>query len=210
MHFTNRDIQDMNKVRRLNIINSVSGIKPGNLIGTISTKGLSNVAIFSSVVHLGSNPALFGFIIRPVDDVPRHTYENIIGTNCYTINAIPNHLVKNAHYTSAKFGSEISEFERCAIEEKYLPDFSPPFVRDSPIQIGLTLQDILPIPVNGTKMIIGKVEHLIISDRLLDEKGYIDLSAGELIGIGGLNNYYNLTHKEQHPYARVDEVPIFK
>ena len=37
-HFTKSTIKDLNKVNRLNIINSITGIKPGNLIGTISMK----------------------------------------------------------------------------------------------------------------------------------------------------------------------------
>ena len=35
-HFTKSAIKDLNKVKRLNIINSVTGIKPGNLIRTIN------------------------------------------------------------------------------------------------------------------------------------------------------------------------------
>ena len=75
--FSDEDIIHMPKVRRLNIINSITGIKPANLIGTMIKNNL-NLAIFSSVVHLGSNPALIGFILRPQQKIRRHTYENII------------------------------------------------------------------------------------------------------------------------------------
>ena len=64
-HFTKGIIRDLDKVKRLNIINSITGIKPGNLIGTISEEKITNLAIFSSVIHLGSNPALLGFVLRP-------------------------------------------------------------------------------------------------------------------------------------------------
>ena len=64
-HFTKKNILEMDKVKRLNIVNSITGIKPGNLIGTISNDNFPNLAIFSSIVHLGSNPALLGFILRP-------------------------------------------------------------------------------------------------------------------------------------------------
>ena len=55
----------MDKISRLNLINSITGVKPSNLIGTKSKDGFSNLAIFSSVVHLGSKPPLIGFITRP-------------------------------------------------------------------------------------------------------------------------------------------------
>ena len=65
MIYTKADFENMSRVERLNLINSCSGIKPANLIGTQSAAGQPNVAIFSSVVHLGSNPALFGMVFRP-------------------------------------------------------------------------------------------------------------------------------------------------
>ena len=58
MKFTSNDIKNLDKVYRLNLINSITGIKPANLIATRSKNGVDNVAIFSSVVHLGSNPAI--------------------------------------------------------------------------------------------------------------------------------------------------------
>ena len=88
MHFNQNDIKNLERVKRLNLINSITGIKPANLIGTISSKQETNLAIFSSVMHLGSDPALLGFILRPAQDVPRHTFENIM---------VYNYMVKRIH-----------------------------------------------------------------------------------------------------------------
>ena len=65
MYLSKADIENTERIQRLNIINSISGIKPGNLIGTRSNEGQANLAIISSVIHLGSNPAYLGFIVRP-------------------------------------------------------------------------------------------------------------------------------------------------
>ena len=65
MLVTKHDIKNLDRVYRLNLINSITGVKPGNLIGTESKEGIKNLAIFSSVVHLGSNPAQIGIVIRP-------------------------------------------------------------------------------------------------------------------------------------------------
>jgi flavin reductase (DIM6/NTAB) family NADH-FMN oxidoreductase RutF len=51
------DISQLEKVER-NLINSCTGYKSANLIATKSEDGAVNVAIFSSITHLGSNPAL--------------------------------------------------------------------------------------------------------------------------------------------------------
>ncbi len=199
----------MERKKRLNIINSVSGIKPANLIGTKSKDGQTNVAIFSSVLHLGSNPALLGFITRPTGEVPRHTYENIKETGYYTINHIPTAIADKAHYTSAKVDRDTSEFEQCGLTEEYINGFQAPFVKECHLKIGLKLVDELPIQVNDTIMIIGEIEELIIPDASVDDKGYIDLSLFNTAGISGLNTYYSLAPVASFPYARPNEIPDF-
>jgi hypothetical protein len=52
-------------VERLNLINSCTGYKSANLIATKSEDGAVNVAIFSSITHLGSNPLVKGCDCRP-------------------------------------------------------------------------------------------------------------------------------------------------
>ena len=209
MYLDKKDIETLDKVKRINIINSVSGIKPANLIGTISEDNQLNLAIFSSVVHMGSSPALFGFVLRPTGEVPRHTFENIQANGYYTINAIPQDLIQQAHFTSAKFDRDINEFERCGIEEQFMYGFRAPFVARSPIGLGMKMRKVIPIPLNGTVLIIGSVEHLFIQDEIIDENGFLSLDKAKITGIGGLNQYYQLQQIGQFPYARVNEVPNF-
>ncbi len=209
MYLTLNDILATDRIRRLNIINSIAGIKPANLVGSLSDDGTLNLAIFSSVVHIGSNPPLLGFIARPAADTPRHTLSNIRRLGCYTINAIPQTLIERSHYTSAKFGSGVSEFERCNIKPGFLPGFAAPFVAESPIKIGMKFMQEIPIELNGTSLVIGMVEHLIIRDELVDARGYIDFEAGNMAGIGGLNRYYSVSQIGEFPYARPEETPDF-
>ena len=58
-HFNTNDIQGFSKIYRLNLINSITGYKSANLIGTRSNSGEENVAIFSSITHLGAIPPYF-------------------------------------------------------------------------------------------------------------------------------------------------------
>ncbi len=203
MHLTKSDIENLERVKRLNIINSVTGIKPANLIGTVASGGQSNLAIFSSVVHLGSNPALIGFILRPRGEVPRHTYENLIATGCYTINHVHRDFIRQAHETSAKFDRSVSEFVQCGFTEEYIDGFDAPFVKESHLKLGLTFVEEIPIPANGTSLIIGQIQHIIIPDEVVAENGYIDLETLNDVGISGLNRYYGLERIGEFPYARV-------
>ena len=131
MQYTSKDIVDLDRITRLKIINSVTGIKPANLIGTIDQQGTTNLAVFSSVVHLGSNPALLGLISRPRSKDAGHTLNNIQENGAYTINHIHTEFTKQAHYTSAKFDGSISEFERCGFTEEYIDACKAPFVKES-------------------------------------------------------------------------------
>jgi flavin reductase (DIM6/NTAB) family NADH-FMN oxidoreductase RutF len=210
MHLTKEQIQQTSRIKRLNIINSITGVKPANLIGSISENGHSNLAIFSSIVHLGSNPALLGFILRPQHEVRRDTYDNIMQTKYYTINHIPSNYVENAHYTSAKFDKEDSEFERCKFSEEYLFDFDAPFVKESRVKIGLKLEEMLPIKLNKCVMVIGSIQHLWVDDVAVEDDGQINLELLDDVGIGGLNSYYKLKRIAQFPYARVNELPDFE
>lgn len=208
MHYSKKDIDNLDRISRLKIINSVTGIKPANLIGTIDSNGQTNVAIFSSVVHLGSNPSLLGFISRPSTNDVGHTLNNILSQQFYTINHIHPEFVKNAHYTSGNFEKEVSEFKRCGLTEEYLSDFKAPFVKESNFKMGLRFREKIEIPINGTVMVIGEIEELIMPKfAIVDEE--INLESANTIGISGLNSYYSLTKLNSYPYVYVNETPEF-
>lgn len=210
MQYTKKDIAEMDRIQRIKYINSVSGIKPANLIGTISEEGQTNLAIFSSVFHLGSDPALLGFITRPTDEVPRHTYENLIQMGQYTINHVPVRFVENAHYTSAKLERDQSEFEICGFNPQYIADFKAPFVQESALKMGMSLRETIPIPLNGTILVIGEIEHLILPDAGIDDEDDVNLAHIDSVGISGLNTYYSLEKIGRFPFARPHEIPEFK
>jgi len=210
MYLSKSDILNADRVSRLLIVNAISGIKPANLIGTKSDDGRANVAIFSSVVHLGSQPGYFAIITRPDADIRRHTMENIKENSLFTINHVHADFIENAHYTSAKFSDDINEFDRCGLTEEYLYDFDAPFVKESQLKFGLKLVEQLHIKSTDCFMLIGELQHLIIPDNAIDERDYIDLAACKTVGVSGLNNYYGLEKIGEFPYARATEVPKFR
>lgn len=209
MYFSKQDIEEISRIKRLNLINSVTGIKPANLIGTKSNNGQTNLCIISSVVHLGSNPALIGFIFRPQHESPRDSYLNIIENGEFTINHVPHTHIENSHYTSAKFPKDVSEFLRCGFTDEYLPNFNAPFVKESLLKIGLKLVDEIPITINNTILMIGEVEHLVFPDYMMDKDGNLNLELSNTIGVGGVNTYYNLKKHSSLPYAHLEDIPEF-
>ena len=210
MHYTESGIKELNRITRLKLMNSITGIKSANLIGTISETGYTNLAIFSSVVHLGSDPALIGFVMRPNKDVKRDTLNNILETKQFTINHVHSTFVEKAHYTSLNFNQDQSEFDYCNLKSFYIDNYLPPFVKESKVKIGLKLNEIIPIKSNGCKFIIGEVEHILIDDSIdLMDEGALNLENSISVGVGGLNSYYSMNKIAQLPYPRLSTPPAF-
>lgn len=209
MQLTRKDLEESERKWRLNLVNSISGIKPANLIGTRSLKGEENVAIFSSVVHLGSNPAQLGFIARPQTERVHDTFRNIRETGFYTINHVTDTFTEKAHYTSAKLPREESEFDRMKIEKELIDEFPAPFVKNSPVKMGMKLFKSIPLP-NSCTFIIGSVELLSFPDEAINDLGQLDLAVNKSVGISGLNTYYSLDKLGAFPYVRANEIPDFE
>jgi flavin reductase (DIM6/NTAB) family NADH-FMN oxidoreductase RutF len=208
MYFSNEDIKNLPRTKRLNLINSVTGVKPANLIGTRSKEN-SNLAIISSIVHMSTNPPLLSFMLRPDHKVRRHTYENIKSEGFFTINSITDSFIEQAHYTSAKFDREVSEFKECNLTEEYLSDFTSPFVKESSLKLGMSYLESVFIKSSNTVMVVGKIEHIYISEHAINKDGLVDLEVLKTVGISGLNSYYKLKKLADFPYARVEDVPDF-
>lgn len=204
-HFSIQDIEAMQKLYRINLINSCTGYKPANLIGTKSKSGQENLALHSSVVHLGSTPPYIGFIMRPLTEF-RHTFENLVETGSYTINHIFDRIIVDAHHTSAKYPKEISEFDQTDLEPEYKNDCYAPFVQGSPVQIEMQYVNQMPIEENGTILIIGKIKNIYVQNQLLCDDGSIDLSKGNIATITGLDTYSipkaGLKFPYQHPKSK--------
>ena len=205
IHISRKEIDSLDTRYRANLINSITGYKSANLIGTISPEGISNLAIISSVIHMGSNPPLIGFIQRPLT-VKRDTYDNISANGYYTINHIHGEFIEKAHQTSAKFESDISEFDACGFNEEYLGGFKAPFVRESKIKFGLRLVQEIPIEQNGTIMMIGEVVDLHISELSLEKNGSLDLNIINDVCISGLDTYHKVSNKTSLSYARPNQL----
>ena len=199
--YQREDIDNLEKIFKINLINSCSGFKSANLLGSISNEGVSNVAVFSSVIHLGSNPPTLGFILRPTT-VPRDTYKNIKEGGVFTINHIYEEIIEDAHHTSAKYPESVSEFDITNLEEEYKGAFKAPFVKGSPVQMSMKFIEEIPVPSNNVMLIVAQIEELYIEDALLQSDGLINLSIGKVATINGLDTYAIPTFKKQLSYQR--------
>ena len=190
MHFTQERIDALDTHTRTHLINSLSGFKSANLIGTQDSQGLTNLSIVSSVIHLGANPPLVGMIVRP-HTVPR-----------YTINQVNQSIYKQAHQTSARYDKDESEFAVTGLTPEYLNNFTAPFVKESRLKYSVKFIEHQHLAVNGTELVIGEIIDVYVDEAALQSDGFLDLQAIDTVAITGLDSYHTSNKLMRLPYAK--------
>ena len=207
--FTLAEWQSWERFYRANFINSLTGFKSASLIGTINAQGVPNLGMFSSIVHIGSDPALIGYINRPLAAAP-HTLANIKANGLYTVNHIQASFLAQAHQTSAKYPEEVNEFTEVGLTEEYLDGVKVPFVKESPIKYLLSLKEIIPITLNATFLVIGHLEQVLIDPSLQPTAdGFLHLDQAGSICSNGLDAYYKTELIDRYDYAKPG-IPVQK
>jgi len=203
-HITHEQIMNMEKQERVHFANSLGGFKSVGLIGTQNNKNQTNLAIVDSILHIGSNPPLFGMVFRP-GVVARHTLENILETGFYTINHINEKIHKQAHQTSAKYDRDCSEFDVTGLTPEYKNNFFAPFVKESNVQLAMEFKEKITLSINNTVLIIGEVKDVYFPEDCLQKDGFLDIEKAESITCSGLDSYHNTTQVSRLSYAKPDK-----
>ena len=203
-HLDKSQIANLPRFERMNLINSCGGIKSANLLGSCNAAGKTNLAVFNSVIHLGSNPPQLTFTLRPVT-VERHTYTNLKNTRFFTINHIHQHIIEKAHQTSASYDAAISEFDEVKLTEEYISNFKAPYVKESRIKMGCSFENEYPIKESGCIVIVANIEHIYFDEHIQSKDGFLDLTKAESVGIIGLDAYVKTEMLDRFSYARPEE-----
>ncbi len=195
------EIMEMELRKRAHLINSVGGFKSIGLIGTKDQNHQTNLAIFSSIVHIGANPPLISFIMRP-DSVERHTLSNILETGFYTINHVNEAIYQKAHQTSARYAKDESEFDCTGLTCEYKDDFWAPFVQESAVQLGVEFKERIDLSINQTILIIGQIQQIYFPINCWQADGFLDLEMAGTVTCSGLDSYHVTRKLERLPYAK--------
>lgn len=198
------EILQLEKQKRVHLINSLGGFKSVALVGTSDENKNTNLSIFSSFFHLGANPPLIGMIFRP-SPPERDTMRNILDTGFYTINHINESIFKKAHQTSARYEKGISEFDETGLKSEYKNNFFAPFVLESNIQLGIEFKQKIDISINNTTMIVGEIVQIYLPENCLFDDGFIDIEKANSITCSGLDSYHKTTQLDRLSYAKPDK-----
>jgi flavin reductase (DIM6/NTAB) family NADH-FMN oxidoreductase RutF len=202
---TSLDIDKLQSRNRAELINKLSGFKSPVLIGTCGDSCVNNLSIISSLFHIGSNPPLLGFVLRPPGSEYSHTYKNIISSQQFTISNIHSEIVKKAHRCSAKFPGHISEFESVGLTPfvKKITNWIAPAVLESNTRMGLVLNSKIELP-NRCVLIVGEIKW-IDSTELSFKEEKIHFETND-ISVVGLYDYYKSHKLFQLGYEHYEEI----
>lgn len=203
--FTSETLQALPSRERATLINAISGIRSANLIATRGDAA-TNLSVFNSVTHLGSNPALLGMVFRPLS-VERHTYSNIKNYKDFTINAITTAMVPKAHQTSAKYPEGVSEFDAVGFQPLFREETHVPFVEESPIQVLCTYSQ-EHVLENQCILLTASIKAIWIDERGLSKDHFVNHEQLQTVGIGGLDAYYTTRLEGRYAYAKPDQPTI--
>ncbi len=204
-HITQEQILNMEKQERVHFANSLGGFKSVGLIGTQNKKNQTNLAIVDSILHIGSNPPLFGMVFRP-GVLERHTLENILETGLYTINHINEKIHKQAHQTSARYERNCSEFDQTGLTPEYKNNFFAPFVKESNVQLAMEFKEKITLYINNTVLIIGEVKDVYFPENCLQKDGFLDIEKAESITCSGLDSYHKTSQISRLSYAKPNKI----
>lgn len=206
--FSLADLQNMEQRFRSTLMNSISGFKSLQMVGTINQRAITNIALFNSIFHVGANPPFIGMVVRPEGD-QHETLKNILEVGVYTLNNVTEEYYIAAHQTSARYLTGESEFTECGFTEEYIDGFKAPFVKESNIKLGLALAEIIPFKKNGTTIVIGEVKHLMVDEQFIYADGYVDLAEAKSVTVAGLDAYHQTQLLGRLAYAKRGKQPEF-
>lgn len=204
MQLSKDDISNLDDHKRVLFINSLSGFKSANLVGTADNNGNTNLAIVSSVVHLGANPPLLAMVMRP-HTVPRGSLENILQTGVYTLNHVNADIYQQAHQTSARYPDDVSEFNEVGLTEKWTTDFKAPFVAESVIKLGMKFREKHILDINGTQLVIGEIISIDMPDELVADDGFVSLEQAGTVAVSSLDTYHSTNKLGSLSYSKTDK-----
>ena len=210
VRWTRKELDTWPSRKRARTVNSLSGFKSATLVGSADAMGGHNLSVVSSVVHLGSNPAQMGMVLRPPGE-DAHTYNNLLAMGQCTFNHIGVEWVTKAHQCSAQYPADISEFEAVGLTPcGEQGEWMAPAVQEAGVRMGLTLTEDMVLP-NRCHFMVLDIQWVEVVSKALAKDGYVDLSAAGTAAISGLDGYHDTRHLGRLSYAKTDrEVEVLK
>jgi len=152
--------------------------RPVVLVSTISKKGISNIAPFSFVAPVSTEPPLLAFASDPSHD----TVRNIRTTKDFVVN-IPGIAIINKLWACAEdFPPQVSEFEKTGLHEAKSSTVRSPYCKECLAHFECSLH---ALHRTGDHIVmVGKVRRARVEDAFFKKGKYLVDKARVLMHVG--------------------------
>ena len=165
--------------------------RPIAWISSVDPSGNMNLAPFSFFTVASVNPPILCFSpLLQEDSIEKDTLANISQTGEFVVNIVSYDLAQTMNRTSARYPSDVNEFEVAGVTPKQSTFVEPPCVADSLVNFECKLKQIISLgsePMAGN-LILGKVCNIHIHPDIV-KNGEVDSEALDAIGRLGGNMY---------------------
>lgn len=161
--------------------------RPIGWVSTVNPNGQPNLAPFSFFNAVCSRPPtlLFCPSVRGTDTNPKDSLNNIRQTGEFVVNIVTEELVEAMNRTATELPADMNEFEYAGLRAAPSTVVAPPRVAESPVNFECALDQIIQVgdgqPGSGW-IVIGRIVHLHIAERVLLPNYKIDTAALQPVG----------------------------
>jgi flavin reductase (DIM6/NTAB) family NADH-FMN oxidoreductase RutF len=158
--------------------------RPVAWVGTRSRDGVNNLAPFSFYNCFSSKPPIIGFstIPRP-DGRKKDTLQNVLDTQCFTLNAASHALVKHMSKSAATLEPDEDEFLYAGLTPVDASHVAAPYVKEALLVFECKLREVISFgnePGSGN-LILGEILYIHVDDSIY-QNGRIDFEKLDPVG----------------------------
>ena len=148
----------------------------------------SNILTIAWTGIINTIPPKTYISVRP----SRHSYNLIKESGEFVINLTSSKLVREADFCGVYTGAKVDKFDKCHLTKETAQAVSCPLIAESPMSLECKVTDIITLGTHD--MFLADIIAVNVDEKLIDEKGKLDLSRAGLAAFAH-GEYYELGKK---------------
>lgn len=157
--------------------------QPGNMLYPISAVMVScgrpgetpNIITVAWAGNICSSPAMLSISVRK----ERFSYDIIKETGEFVVNLTTKKLTRATDWCGVRSGRDYDKFKEMNLTPQKSQKISAPGIEESPVNIECKVKQIVELGTHD--LFIAEVVCVTVDDKLLDEKGRLDLGKAKLV-----------------------------
>ena len=164
---------------------------PAVLVSCGRFEGEKNILTLAWAGTVCSDPAMVSVSIRP----ERYSYGMIRESGEFVVNLTTCALTRAADFCGVRSGRDVDKWEACSLTPGRGKAVEAPLIRESPVNLECKVTRVLEL--GSHHMFLASVEGVWVEERLLDQKGRLDLEKAGLMAYSH-GEYFSLGKKLGH------------